>query len=613
MTPILEITDLRLRLPNDTRTLLLDGVTLTVDQGETVSLVGESGSGKSVTVRAVLGLVPEGAVVTGSILFRGQAVGEMSRDELRRYRQRGAAMIFQDPRAAINPVRPIGDYLTEGLRISRGLSKQEAITAATSLLESVGISRPAERLSQYPHEFSGGMLQRVMIAGAIGSGAELLLADEPTTALDVSIQAEIMGLLAEIQQRLGLAVVFVTHDIDLAVATSSRIDVMYAGRVVESRNARELHDAPWHPYSAALITSRPMVSHRTSSLKSISGRPATAQESEHKCAFAPRCGYSVPSCSESQPRVFSTNKDYARCSRTLEIRDDLAETVHIEIEELDAPRSTDLVVEVSDLRKSFKVGRHREELVAVDGVSFTVQQGECLGIVGESGSGKSTLAKLLLGIETPDSGTILVSGEARGIRPRSSAQRRHWGAQLQVVFQDPYTSLDPRQTPVAAVEEIIALHFPGQTKAWRSEEADRHLASVGIEGSLRTALPAELSGGQRQRVAIAKALAASPQAVILDEAVSGLDISIQAQVLNLLSDLQRETQVSYLFISHDLAVIRQIAHRVIVMRGGQIVERGSTAQVLDNPQHEYTRRLISAAPHPDWHPPSVTQEGFSVS
>lgn len=605
MTTLLEIQDLRLRLPNADQTVLLDGVSLSVNDGETLSLVGESGSGKSLTVRSVLRLLPEGSSITGSVTFDGESVFDMSPERLRTYRRQQVAMIFQDPRASINPVRSIGDYLVEGFRTSRGLSTAEATAEAATWLQTVGISHPEDRLRQYPHEFSGGMLQRVMIAGAIGSGARLLLADEPTTALDVSIQAEIMGLLKDLQQRLGLAVVFVTHDIDLAIATSNRIDVMYAGRVVESRRAQDLHDAPWHPYSAALIGSKPMVNYRTASLRSISGQPATADEAQSRCAFAPRCSFATDPCKASQPGITEGPGGYVRCFRSLEVRDELAAVVHPEIADLDALLAGDVVVDVHDLRKTFKVGRGTHVTVAVDDVSFTVRRGECLGIVGESGSGKSTLAKLLLGIEVPDSGTILVGGEPRGVRPKSSAQRRHWGTQLQIVFQDPYTSLDPRQTPFAAVDEIVALHSPGLGKGWRAQQVDGFLASVGLEGAMRTALPAELSGGQRQRVAIAKALAARPQAIILDEAVSGLDVSIQAQVLNLLADLQRDTQVSYLFISHDLAVIRQIAHRVIVMKNGKVVEEGATAQVLDHPHDAYTQRLVSAAPHPGWTPPTV--------
>lgn len=605
MTTLLEIQDLVLRLPDQRQTVLLDGVSLEVDQGQTVSLVGESGSGKSLTVRSILRLLPNRSTISGSVLFEGESVFDMSSERLRTYRQQQVAMIFQDPRAAINPVRSIGDFLVEGFRTSRGLSATDAAEEAITWLRSVGISHPEDRMRQFPHEFSGGMLQRVMIAGAIGSGARLLLADEPTTALDVSIQAEIMGLLRDLQERLGLAVIFVTHDIDLAIATSSRIDVMYAGRVVESRDAQALHDAPWHPYSAALIGSRPMVSHRSAALRSIGGRPSTADEAQNICAFAPRCAFATDTCRESQPGITSGPRGYVRCFRTHEVREALAAVVQPDIVDLESPTDGDVVVDVSHLRKAFKVGRSSKVTVAVDDVSFTVRRGECLGIVGESGSGKSTLAKLLLGIELPDSGTITVGGEPRVGRPKGSAQRRHWGAQLQIVFQDPYTSLDPRQTPFAAVDEIIALHSPGSTKEWRAQQVDGFLASVGLEGAMRTAFPSELSGGQRQRVAIAKALAARPQAIILDEAVSGLDVSIQAQVLNLLADLQRQTQVAYLFISHDLAVIRQIAHRVIVMKGGTVVEEGPTAQVLDSPVDDYTRRLVAAAPHPGWTPPTT--------
>lgn len=602
MSPLLEIEDLAITLGGQTPTVLLDGVSLAVREGESVALVGESGSGKSLTVRSVLRLLPQDATTRGDIRFAGESILAMDPERLSAYRRSQAAMIFQDPRAAINPVRTVGDFLVEGLRTSRGLTRSDATTEAVRLLQVVGISHPGERLDQHPHQFSGGMLQRVMIAGAVGSGARLLLADEPTTALDVSIQAEIMGLLAELTDTLGLAVIFVTHDIDLAVATCSRIEVMYAGHIIESRVALDLHESPWHPYSAALISSRPLVDHRVGALRAIGGQPATADESHQRCAFAPRCTFAESTCWESKPEATNGPGGYVRCWRAEAIRADLSAVVHPAPEEIDEPSSQDVIVEVRDLRKTFHLGGG-QDLTAVDGVSLRLRRGECLGIVGESGSGKSTLAKLLLGIEVPDSGAIEVDGEARGTKARSSKQRRHWGSQLQIVFQDPFTSLDPRQTATSAVDEVLALHAPDLSRDQRAERVDALLSSVGIEGDKRVALPVELSGGQRQRVAIAKALAAHPQAIILDEAVSGLDVSIQAQVLNLLADLQRASGIAYLFISHDLAVIRQAAHRVVVMKDGRVVEEGPTSRVLDNPQHEYTRRLRDAAPRADWAPP----------
>lgn len=599
MSPLLEIDELEIHLPGKPPTVLLNGVSLTVDEGESVALVGESGSGKSLTVKSILRLLPTGGSTRGDIRFAGESVLAMKPDRLGAYRKSQAAMIFQDPRASLNPVRTVGDFLVEGLRTSRGLTRAEAATEAARLLGVVGISHPSERLSQHPHQFSGGMLQRVIIAGAIGSGARLLLADEPTSALDVSIQAEIMGLLAGLTESLGLAVIFVTHDIDLAVATCSRIEVMYAGQVIESRDARALHDAPWHPYSAALIASRPFVDHRVDRLRSIGGQPTTADESLHRCSFAPRCAFVAKACWESEPPRVEARGGYARCWRTEEVRAELSTEVEPLMRDLDEPPSNETVVEVQDLCKSFTLASGRT-IRAVDGVSFRLRLGECLGIVGESGSGKSTIARLLLGIEVPDSGTIVVDGEPRGFRARSSRQRRHWGSQLQIVFQDPFTSLDPRQTAASAIDEVLALHTPGLSRDVRRAQVDDLLSSVGIEGDRLGALPAELSGGQRQRVAIARALAARPRAIILDEAVSGLDVSIQAQVLNLLADLQRDTGIAYLFISHDLAVIRQMAHRVAVIKDGRVVEEGITSQVLASPAHEYTKRLRDSAPHANW-------------
>jgi peptide/nickel transport system ATP-binding protein len=603
MTALLEIDSLRIRIPTGDAVLtILDGVSLTVDAGESLALVGESGSGKSMTVRSVLRLLPPRAMVDGEIRVDGRSVLAFDEAELAAFRRSQAAMIFQDPRAAINPVRTVGDFLVEGLRTSRQLDRDAAVTEARHWLEVVGITRPAERLAQYPHEFSGGMLQRLMIASAVASGARLLLADEPTTALDVSIQAEIMGLLAELKEELGLAVLFVTHDIDLAIATSSRIDVMYAGTVVESRLAASLHDAPWHPYSAALIASKPLVDTRVESLRAIAGSPISAGDALQTCAFEPRCAYAIDRCSATKPEPWIGDDGYARCIRVPELLTTLSHVVHPVPAELQDQSSRPVVIEVRHLTKSFRIRGSDASVLAVDDVSLAVREGECLGIVGESGSGKSTLAKLLLGIELPDSGEIEVSGEVRDGKPRNSAERRRRGSQLQVVFQDPFTSLDPKQTPADAVDEIVALHDPGQSREARRERVSQLLTSVGLDAGHAVALPRELSGGQCQRVAIAKALAANPQAIILDEAVSGLDVSVQAQVLNLLSDLQRQTGVAYVFITHDLAVVRQVAHRVVVMREGRVVEAGRTADVLDAPDHEYTRRLRDAAPRPGWEP-----------
>ena len=597
MNDFLEIKNLTLQVGDKNPTPILNGVSFTVGEGETVALVGESGSGKSMTIKSILRLFPEKSTVGGEILYRGRNVLDFPKEELGSYRKTQVAMIFQDPRSAINPVRSIGDFLVDGLRNSRNLSKRDALTEAEKLLEQVRLSHPRERLKQFPHELSGGMLQRVMIASAVGTGAKLLLADEPTTALDVSIQAEIMSLLSEMKKDLGLSVIFVTHDIDLALATSSRIDVMYAGQIVESRKSSELPGRPFHPYTAGLIASKPDIDRRVRELPVLQGQPVAAVESLTKCAFSSRCAYSKPGCEKSVPQLEKHGSGMVRCFRAPEIQKDLERLVGTETEELGLENLNEKIIEVRNLSKSFSIRKSRSAVKAVDDVSFFVRKGETLGVVGESGSGKSTVAKILLGIERLDSGDVLVCGESRNSKAKNWKQRKMWGGQLQVVFQDPFTSLDPRQTPHQAIDEVLQLHFPTRN---RQKSIDELLKSVGIFENLQHSLPSELSGGQLQRVAIAKALAAQPEAIILDEAVSGLDVSIQAQILNLLSELQQKTGVTFLFISHDLAVVRQLCHRVIVMKKGKVVEEGLTVDVLSSPKDDYTRRLIDSAPRPNW-------------
>lgn len=596
MSALLDMRDLSLFIEGNVPTCILNGVSLSVDRGDSIALVGESGSGKSMTLKSILRLFPRESYTTGDVIFDGESVLALDSAQLIEHRSRRVAMVFQDPRSSINPVRTIGDFLVEGLRNSKEINRSDAASEAKRLLDLVGITHAEERLGQFPHELSGGMLQRVMIAGAVGSGAELLLADEPTTALDVTIQAEIMHLLSDLKKQLGLAVIFVTHDIDLALATSSRIEVMYAGQIVESRSSHQLQSNPRHPYTAGLIGSRPSVSRRVHELTVVPGQPATAQESLSRCGFASRCTFAQSQCEAASPQLQSIDGGLVRCVRVAEIRHELSLLVRPQEQELEHNTNKNNLVSVKGLKKSFSIRKSQSIVKAVDDVSFTIGKGECLGIVGESGSGKSTVAKLLLGIETLDAGEITVCGEPRQRKAKNWKQRKQWGSQLQIVFQDPYSSLDPRQTPFDAISEVIRLHFPKMSKEALTERVTELLTSVGVHGQLQYSLPAELSGGQQQRVAIAKALAPVPEVIVLDEAVSSLDVSIQAQVLNLLSELQRTTGVSFLFISHDLAVIRQLCHRVIVMHHGKIVEQGVTSEVLTSPTEDYTKKLIDSVP-----------------
>ncbi|TFV96816.1 dipeptide ABC transporter ATP-binding protein [Leifsonia flava] len=540
---LLDISQLTLDLPDGTR--LLDGVSLTVAAGETVGLVGESGSGKSLTARSVLGLLPSGAVTTGSLRLDGLSVLDATAGQVLELRRSRASMIFQDPRAGINPMRTIGDHLTEGLRLCQRMPNGEAQAAALSLLESVGLPRPAEHLRQYPHELSGGMLQRVMIAGALTSSPHLLICDEPTTALDVTTQAGIIAVLAEQRAARGMGMLFITHDLNLAASICDRVVVLSAGRVVEQGDAREVFLHPHAEYTQRLLAATPTLSRpRERVVAAPSDAPAT---------LAP-------------PAVL-------------------------------APPAADAMLSVRSLSKEYH-RRGKEPVAAVVEASFEIPRGGALGVVGESGSGKSTLARMIVGLERADAGDIRIADRER-TAARTRAERLAHARSVQMVFQDPYLSLDPRITAGHAIEDALRLHDSRGTADARARVLAL-LDQVGLGERHAQAQPRTLSGGQRQRVAIARALAIEPDVLVMDEATSALDVSVQAQVLAVVERIRRERGLTVLFISHDLAVVRRVCEQTVVMKTGAIVERGRTEEILDAPQHPYTRLLIDSVPRPEW-------------
>lgn len=525
---LLEISGLTLDLPNGKR--LLHGIDLTVGIGETVALVGESGSGKSLTAQSVLGLLPSRAQTSGQVLVEGRDVLTMKPQELLAYRRSTAAMVFQDPRAGINPMRTIGDHLTEALRLGEGWSAARARERAIEVLAAVDMPRPLDHLRQYPHELSGGMLQRVMIAGALAGSPRLLVCDEPTTALDVTTQAQILRVLAEQRDKRSMGLLFITHDLNLAASLCDRVYVMNDGRVEEEGPARQVFLHPATAYARRLVAATPTI---------------TVQQNE------------VPALASTAPGP--------------------------------------AVLEVRDLTKTYRA-RGREAVHAVNKVTLEICEGEALGVVGESGSGKSTLARMIVGLEQPDAGTIAIAGHTLKGQPRKRIDRLDRARRVQMVFQDPYLSLDPRMTASEAVEDALHLHHPRLRMADIRTQALTLLSSVGLATTQAEALPRTLSGGQRQRVAIARALAIEPSLLVMDEATSALDVSVQAQVLDVISEIRRERGLTILFISHDLAVVRRVCERSVVMRAGEVVESAPTIDLLTRPQHEYTRLLVDSVP-----------------
>lgn len=535
---VLELNGLSIEAPH--RTLVHD-CTLTVGRGEAVGLVGESGSGKTLSLRAVAGLLPGDFTVGGTIRMFGKDLVAMAEGPaasvraLRQMRATRMGMIFQTPRAYLNPLRTIGDFMTEAMIAVGGVKPDTARARARDLLDEVGITDPDRRLRQYPAELSGGLLQRVMIAATLAMDPELLLADEITTALDVTTQEEVMAVIGDLRRHRELSLLFVTHDLALAGAVTDRVCVMRQGRTIETLHSAHMRSEAREDYTKVLMSA------------SLDSEALT--------------------------------------------------------EEFGATDET--VLAVADLRKTYRVrgatGK-RETLTAVDGVSFSLTRGGSLGIVGESGSGKSTSAKIICGLERADRGTVTVLGQDWSRPARGGAARRARAKSVQMVFQDPYQSLDRRQTIRQALTEAIRVHRRRDTASQITERITHLFEQVRLDQSLLDARPKSLSGGQRQRVAIARALAADPEILVLDEAVSALDVTTQVEILELLDTIRRETGVSLLMITHDLTVIRRLCDHVVVMKSGEIIEQGETGALLDDPRADYTRLLLDSIPREGWVP-----------
>ena len=598
---MLTVKNLRLGFTAGRQTLAaVDGISFAISKGETFALLGESGCGKSVTAQGIMRLLPAaGRVLTGSVQLDGEELLALPEADMRRIRGGRMAMIFQEPATSLNPVLTVGRQIGEVLERHRNLRGEAATGRMLELLRQVGIADPERRLSEYPFQLSGGMKQRVMIAIALAGEPQLLIADEPTTALDVTVQAQILDLLAGLQAERGMGMLLITHDLGVVARMAHRIGVMYAGELVEVASREEFFTRPRHPYTQALFAALPEVSRRGLKLTTIPGQVPALSAMPVGCRFADRCAHVMPICRTVSPDWREAGSGHVvRCHWSGEAAE--VETTGHAITELNIEPGRPFL-EMNQLKVHFPIRRGLFQRTvghvrAVDGVSMAISAGRTLALVGESGCGKTTVGKALLQLIKPTDGSVkLGGGELVGMTPkRLRAARRH----MQMVFQDPFASLNPRMR----VGEIIAegmtvLTLKADANAQR-EAVAALLKQVGLPDEAAGRYPHEFSGGQRQRIAIARALAVQPELLICDEPTSALDVSVQAQILNLLKSLQEELGVAYLFITHNFAVVEYLAHDVAVMYLGRIVEQGRAEEVLRSPKHPYTQALLSAVPVP---------------
>jgi peptide/nickel transport system ATP-binding protein len=606
--PLLEVTDLAVSFPTDTDDLTaVRGLTFQVRPREVVAMVGESGSGKSAAAMAVIGLLPEYAAVSGSVRLAGQELLGLSDTEMSEIRGLRIGTVFQDPMSALTPVYTVGDQIAEAITVhNRDIGKQAARKRAVELLELVGIAQPEQRARAFPHELSGGERQRVVIAIAIANDPDLLICDEPTTALDVTVQAQILEVLKTARDVTGAGVLIITHDLGVVAEFADRALVMYAGRAVEIATVDELYRDRRMPYTAGLLGSVPRLdSPQGTRLVPIPGAPPSMVNLAPGCPFAPRCPLAVDKCRAAEPALLNVGAAHsAACIRTEDVKGRTAADIYGVSTQPPAEEDTsqrEVVIRVQDLVKTYRLTkgvvfrRQIGEVRAVDGLSFDLPRGQTLGIVGESGSGKSTTLHEILELSAPQSGSIEVLGN--DVATLTSVRRRELRRDLQVVFQDPVASLDPRLPVFDLLAEPLGAN--GFGKASIDARVAELLETVGLRRADASRYPGEFSGGQKQRIGIARALALQPKILALDEPVSALDVSIQAGIINLLLDLQREFDLSYLFVSHDLSVVKHLAHRVVVMYRGAMVEYGAAEDIFANPRHDYTRKLLAAIPQPD--------------
>lgn len=593
----------------------IHNVSLSIGAGETVCLVGESGSGKTVTSKAIMRLIDHenGIISSGKVLLGELDLARLPEAELRKIRGKRVAMVFQEPMAAFDPVFTIGEQIAETIRTHEAVSKTEAWQRGEHLLHRVGIPDPAIRMKQYPGQLSGGMLQRAMIAMALSCNPQLLIADEPTTALDVTIQAQILLLLQDLKRELGMAVLLITHDLGVAAKLADRIIVMYGGQIVEEAAARELFAAPKHPYTQGLLKSiAKLDSVKGSKLYAIEGSVPSPHALPAGCVFHPRCASATERCKREAPSLLETKSRKYACWHPVEheaaSRQSLQQAKREQERQEHAQQvQSEPLFEIKQLSKHYPVKGNsffaaRTIIRAVENVSFTIRRNETFGLVGESGSGKSTLGRLLLQLERASSGQVTFNGI--DLSKVQGASLRKMRSQMQVIFQDPHSSLDPRWTVEDSIAEPLKVHSSLSPNE-RTKRVAELLALVGLDPVIAKRYPHEFSGGQRQRIGIARAIALNPSFILADEAVSALDVSVQAQIINLLQDLQKKLGLTYLFIAHGLQVVRHISDRIGVMYLGKLVEIAPSEQLFNEPAHPYTKALIASIPQPD---PTIASE-----
>ncbi|KOP84156.1 dipeptide ABC transporter ATP-binding protein [Cytobacillus solani] len=609
MEKILEVKDLQVSFDTYAGEVkAVRGVSFHLNKGEILAIVGESGSGKSVTSKSLMKLIPNppGRITGGEIIFKGDNLVNFTEKQMQKIRGSDISMIFQDPMTSLNPTMTVGNQIIESIIKHQKQSKHQAKDKAIKLLEMVGIPNPEKRLSSYPHQFSGGMRQRVVIAMAISCNPKVLIADEPTTALDVTIQAQILELLRNLQKRMETSIIFITHDLGVVANIADRVAVMYAGKIVEIGKVEEIFYNPQHPYTWGLLGAMPNLNEDSEELITIPGSPPNLLNPPNGDAFAERNQYAMKIDYQLEPPMFKVSETHFAATWLLHEKspkiippDTLRKHRQVSAIEKQKDRlakKREKLLEVKNLKQYFSSGSN--VVKAVDGINFDIYKGETFGLVGESGCGKSTTGRTIIRLYEATDGEVLYNNVNIHDK-RVSGDLQKLNQNIQMIFQDPYSSLNPRQTVADIIAEGMDIHGLASSKKERLGKVYELLETVGLNREHANRYPHEFSGGQRQRIGIARALAVDPEFIIADEPISALDVSIQAQVVNLMKKLQKEKGLTYLFIAHDLSMVKYISDRIGVMYKGKIVELAESEELYQNPLHAYTKSLLSAIPLPD--------------